>query len=466
MPARPPPVPCDIKDRRPPSNDRNSTSKRETRGWASITTMSATTRHRMRRTLREAEAAGIRDNDDYEDNERSRGLSRPSRVSVGKAPQQQRLTMQSSAVLQALSDAESELARFLFIGADRGSGQNENGSSPWFMSFRRYSNQDDARYGDKDDMPAIGKMRTYFYALALEPVEVRNERLIMMFEAISIFGALFMGAVWIIYEWGSAGVGEGGEDGGEGFVIFERIFECIMAVALAGNIFLALFGGGFWIHSLVTNSSNEDFYLKAVTPLSFLFVLLEETIFLVFLGMVFGTVIHFRSHWPEAAVALTIIMLMFVKGWTEITKFGWETIPLEFYHSPGYHKWTHFKYWSKKNRDELKCKARARAKDLKKCAYRERKKLDPNFRESESSISASPIGVLLATAATNMGVVDCDVSMYESQLREDWLFSVDQLKGRSVECLSRYMPLGLAEEVKMLADLDNNNSEHNDNAES
>lgn len=80
--------------------------------------------------------------------------------------------------------------------------------------------------------------------------------------------------------------------------------------------------------------------------------------------------------------------------------------------------------------------------------------MDPNsFREEgndRAGLDTSLIGGLLRTAAINLGRNDEDMSVYEERLEKDWFNEVDQLKGRSVECLSRYMPLRLAEEVHKL----------------
>jgi hypothetical protein len=130
----------------------------------------------------------------------------------------------SHAVLDALSDENSQLARFLFIKRDA-----EN------------SNDNDNTVEDDDDdeiMPSMGDLAVAFFSLDLEPTNIRNERITQIFEAYAIFGALFMNGVWIIYEWGSS-KGYGGE--GMNSTV-ERLFECVMDLALCFNTFFALFG--------------------------------------------------------------------------------------------------------------------------------------------------------------------------------------------------------------------------------
>ena len=73
--------------------------------------------------------------------------------------------------------------------------------------------------------------------------------------------------------------------------------------------------------------------------------------------------------------------------------------------------------------------------------------IDPGFRDETNT---SSITTLLRTAAINLDRNDLDVTIYEERLEEDLFNDPVHLKGRSVECLSRYMPLRLAEEVYRL----------------
>ena len=101
---------------------------------------------------------------------------------------------------------------------------------------------------------------------------------------------------------------------------------------------------------------------------------------------------------------------------------------------------------TKKGRDKLQSDAKAKAEELKKRAYHERKTLDPNFMEGTNQ-NASSVGVLLRNAAIRLGKNDHDTSMYEARLGEDWFEEAHQLDGMSVDFLSRYMPWRLANEV-------------------
>ena len=94
--------------------------------------------------------------------------------------------------------------------------------------------------------------------------------------------------------------------------------------------------------------------------------------------------------------------------------------------------------------------AKKRAIHLRQRAFCERKKLDPDFIEAaehnNKDHDTNSIGGLLRTAAVNLGRVDSDTSIYEARLEAEWL-SMETLRGRSVDYLSKYMPTVLAEEV-------------------
>ena len=95
---------------------------------------------------------------------------------------------QSSAVLDALSDMNSDLARFLFVNRGQSYQQRAEDSAEsrgarrvsWFW-FNNFTTGEDDEDGD-DDMPGMNNMDAFSFALALEPMKIRNERVIMLFE--------------------------------------------------------------------------------------------------------------------------------------------------------------------------------------------------------------------------------------------------------------------------------------------
>eukprot|EP00956_Cyclotella_meneghiniana_P009354 scaffold12956_cov71-Cyclotella_meneghiniana.AAC.2 len=62
----------------------------------------------------------------------------------------------------------------------------------------------------------------------------------------------------------------------------------------------------------------------------------------------------------------------------------------------------------------------------------------------------SDISGLLKQTAINLGRGDYDVARFEDRLKEDWLDDIEQLRHKTVEFLSKYMPFGLAEEFHQL----------------
>jgi len=123
-------------------------------------------------------------------------------------------------------------------------------------------------------------------------------------------------------------------------------------------------------------------------------------------------------------------------------------IPLEWYHMPRIiHTMWPFAV-GRKAKAKLKAGAQKRAMHLRQRAFYERKKLDPDLVEAKQN-NTNSIGGLLRTAAVNLGRVDSDTSIYEARLEAEWL-SMETLRERSVEYLSKYMPTVLAEEVHRL----------------
>ena len=124
------------------------------------------TRRLQRQNIRE-------EDDDFKDNPRSVFGGDHHNTAANEPPQSIR---QSYFTLDALTNPTSPLARFLFLGGGGGSGSNNN------------INADDG-------MPSMNDFKAIFYSMALEPMHIRNERIIMIFEAYTIFGALFFNAV-------------------------------------------------------------------------------------------------------------------------------------------------------------------------------------------------------------------------------------------------------------------------------
>lgn len=70
---------------------------------------------------------------------------------------------------------------------------------------------------------------------------VVSHRLVMFFECIAIFGALLVGAVWIIFEWRYSTMVERYN------TTLDRVFDCIMGIALISNVVMAVLASWFWV---------------------------------------------------------------------------------------------------------------------------------------------------------------------------------------------------------------------------
>ena len=82
----------------------------------------------------------------------------------------------STVVLDALNDEDSELARFLLI--DNSICENEqDGMNEWSSNNINSNNKDNR---------CMGLLNTTGYSMALEPLEIRRERVIMLGESYSI----------------------------------------------------------------------------------------------------------------------------------------------------------------------------------------------------------------------------------------------------------------------------------------
>lgn len=341
---------------------------------------------------------------------------------------------QSSVFLDKLSDGNSDLAKFLFVGKDGWEPSQQHGDN---------ADEDITDNINEDEMHSMGNTKAGLFALALEPMHIRNERIIQLFEAFAIFGALFVNVVWILYEWGSS-KGYGGDDTNQNVA---HAFECLMAVALSSNIFLALYGAYYWIASICWSSSHEDFVLESEKALHYLHSLLLFTHHCLLGGLFLGIYCNLSPRLPATIVAASIAITVYIVAQQLCMSHAAACAPLEFYHYPSWIKMNLPGLNSIKGQESLKARAKLRAIYLKKRAYREREKLDPNFPEKKSTDNISSVADLLLTAALSLGRTDNELPNYEARLEKDWFNEVDHLKYRSVKCLSQYMPLRLAEEV-------------------
>jgi len=330
--------------------------------------------------------------------------------------QKQQNRQQSTALLDDLTKEESELTQFLLA--------NDNDKS-------------------------MSTMKANFYSICLENIEVRSERIIMAAEVYAIFGALFINATWILYEWGSAyGYGN--------MTSTSLAFEFVMAAALSCNIFLAMLGSALWLESTLYSSTARSFVFEAGKVLTYLQYLMICTIAFVSLGVFLGIYSNLSSDRTGTILAIILIVLsaiVFNRAQTLHGAYQFKALPLEMYHVPLWFKLSMidpchpFKYMTKRGRDDLRRRAKVRADELKHRAYQTRRKRDSSIGTEVNQSVSTDIGLILQKSAKRLGKDNSNLSDYEARLNEDWINEIDQLKSMSIERLSRYMPYGLAHGV-------------------
>ena len=98
-------------------------------------------------------------------------------INIRQPPSAHNRMSHSTVVLDALSNEDSELARFLLI-------DNSNCEDGWS------SNNINNNNNDNHSMKSIGLINTTGYTMALEPLKIRRERVIMLGESYSIVSFL------------------------------------------------------------------------------------------------------------------------------------------------------------------------------------------------------------------------------------------------------------------------------------
>jgi hypothetical protein len=262
------------------------------------------------------------------------------------------------------------------------------------------------------------------------------------------FGALFLGGTWVLYEWGSPVVAKEGE-------VLHRIFSALISIVICCNLFLALWSCILWITAIVYGS-REDFAYNARNLLQFCNHMMWMTYMSVTFGCGFALYLNLSENLTDLLVILVFVGIIVIRGMALMCDLQLKVSPLATYHQPCWLKiFTNIGFvFSSMRKEELKEKAIAEADFLKdKVKFRhEKRELD---RPPDKSPRTSSIGVLLRTAASNLKRPDYDVAKFEINLEDDWFNEVEQLKNRSVECLAKYMPLRLAEEVhKLVGDIE------------
>lgn len=372
--------------------------------------MSSTTRYTLRQNLRSADAA-VHDNNDADQNDDA--ANRPAFVrpelSLHKQDRPTRDLGRTDSIIAALAEPNSELSRFLLGGDGDGTSKSMSTNRAWY------------------------------YSLALEPMEIRKERIIMLAEAYAIFGALFLNGTWFVYEFG------GDSSGNE---VVDRLFALSMALAMVSNTFMAMFSSFLWLMSVLFSGSHHNWVWGARKLMALIHVLLVCVLLFTVLGVGLGLYSNLVGKWPEVAISLTFFLAVVVSGMYYTGLLVGNELPLEYLHFPLWFKIAvlPFPLLTSRGRQQLRTGANLRAEDLKERAYRERTMLEPHTTKRGKTTTS--LGILLREAADSLGRDDFDVSQYEARLEEDWYTAPEELKRMNVDILSRYMPRHLAEEVR------------------
>ncbi len=168
--------------------------------------MSASTRNSLRKVCRFQDEDDFIDNDPAQVNRRSSLSASSGRTRERKwmnnennnanhggttfgganrttsAQKHNRPTNMESDILNDLNNSKSELARFLFVKTNT---HEKDGS--WLKSVRNLASTlttgNEEEEEEREQFKSINHLHSFFYNLALEPIEVRSERIIMLAES-------------------------------------------------------------------------------------------------------------------------------------------------------------------------------------------------------------------------------------------------------------------------------------------
>ena len=325
----------------------------------------------------------------------------------------------SNSCLDALADPNSELSRFLFIPTT----QQRN---------------------DRETNTKLNSLLSWSYAFPLSDSTVQSNRIVMIFEAYTLFSALFLGGTWIIYEWGSEYAYGANNDTLLPYT--GAIFEVVMAIALICNIVLAFVSCMIWILSLLHSHTNPNWtyscrFAFVYCQMLFTFMLVAITV-----GLFVAILLKFKEPgWlVQTIVVFVVVMIVEAPGMACMGILVETELSLELYHSPFWWKFwlSPFHMFTKSGRNRLKENAILRANMLK-----EKATIQLDARENDKN---STLHDLLRKAAIAIGRDDIDVSIYANRLEDEMYTEAEHLQGEDIAILERYMPRRLAKEVHKL----------------
>jgi len=195
----------------------------------------------------------------------------------------------------------------------------------------------------------------------------------------------------------------------------------------------------------MVNSSQENYLVACLRPITVLVSLVMFTTIVVIIGLGVGVVGHFYGHVPEISISMTLLLVIGLIGERIYHHYMIDVMSLEIYHCFIIGRFMMNPLLEITGRDKLKHRAELRAQQL-----RTQYGIDKHQQQQEQHNWES-LDSLLRTAVTNLGRTESsNASEYIDKLEKDWLTSVIHLRGRDVVFLNKYMPLLLAEEVHRL----------------
>eukprot|EP00578_Thalassiosira_sp_NH16_P023680 CAMPEP_0181083810 /NCGR_PEP_ID=MMETSP1071-20121207/4364_1 /TAXON_ID=35127 /ORGANISM="Thalassiosira sp., Strain NH16" /LENGTH=397 /DNA_ID=CAMNT_0023165509 /DNA_START=41 /DNA_END=1234 /DNA_ORIENTATION=+ len=342
---------------------------------------------------------------------------------------------------ELLSDPDSELAKFLFVPPSQ---QRQQQTQSSLNNEEEYNENETA-------IPSIKSNRAWAYCLALESPTVRSDRIVMVYETYAIFGALFLGGTWVLYEWGSTlayGGGQGHEVDAINRIMY-MIFEPTMAIAIGLNILLAFLGSMMWIMSISFSASNPNWAYSCRHMTVYMQMLFTcMLVYFVTLGLVLGVIAKFAPSIPTVIITLVLIGVAEIPGQYYMGKLVREEVPLELYHSSLWWKLllSPQSVLTKKGRLDLQKDASSRAATLREQFF-SGNRVTHNSTTASSTSQRVDLQNLLKKAAKSIGRSDIDISIYIARLEADLYTDIGHLTGEDVDELSRFMPRRLAKEV-------------------
>ena len=276
----------------------------------------------------------------------------------------------------------------------------------------------------------------------------------MITEAYTVFGALFLGAMYNLWEFGS----DGPRDGlGIGSDLLNTIFATVMSIGLTANLFLTLFASFWWQMSILWGGSNDNFAYSNMDALTYCLRLL----FVIFTCVIFASILaiygNLREHLSALLIAQIFLVITVICGTLYNADLVAKEIPFELNKESLWVKSIFpLTYNTKMKRDIMKANGMARREELLSRVEREitinNIQMDDGTEATESTNEGSHgIRLLLKKAADNLGRDRENVTPFVIRLEQEWYTNVESIQGVSVATLARFMPHALAAEVNKLA---------------